>query len=111
MICSYLLFQTAIAASVDLRCYGLTTPRQDNRISVHFHDVEHFSYEWEIDSLPWKSVVAAVPGKDYQDLDQGLVDALLQGPLAQISDAQKHARTASLAFLYLYMTLCNGDKQ
>ncbi|EKM78669.1 hypothetical protein AGABI1DRAFT_41416 [Agaricus bisporus var. burnettii JB137-S8] len=102
---------TAIAASVDLRCYGLATPRRDHRVSVHFHDIEHFSCEWDTASLPWNSVIPAVSGKEYQDLDQNLVDALLQGPLRQIPDAQRHARVASLAFLYLYMTLSKGDKR
>lgn len=103
---------TAIAASVDLRCYGLTSPRQDRRLSVHFHDIGNFYYEWDINNLPW-GAVASPPtvGEHPGDLDQQLVDALLQGPLSKISDAQRNARVASLAFLYLYMSLNKSEER
>ncbi|KXN91676.1 Cystathionine beta-lyase [Leucoagaricus sp. SymC.cos] len=103
---------TAIAASVDLRCYGLTSPRKDHRLSVHFHDIGNFYYEWDINSLPWDAVTPATAEEEYPaDLDQRLVDALLQGPLSQISNAQRNARVASLAFLYLYMSLSRSEER
>ena len=105
------LFQTAIAASLDLRCYGLTSPRQDQRLSVHFHDIDNFYYEWNIDDLPWDAVTSFTADKRPTDLDQRLTAALLQGPLSQICDLQKHARYASLAFLYLYMSLSKSEEQ
>ncbi|CAK5268636.1 unnamed protein product [Mycena citricolor] len=47
---------TAIAASVDLRCFGLATPRNDGRVSVHFTDIDNFYHEWDTQSLPWDAV-------------------------------------------------------
>lgn len=88
------------------------SPRQDHRVSAHFHDIENFYREWDINGLPWEAVTPVPVGEKHpDDLDQRLVDALLQGPLSQIPDAQKNARAASLAFLYLYMSLSTGGER
>ncbi|KAK0469897.1 cystathionine beta-lyase [Desarmillaria tabescens] len=101
---------TAIAASVDLRCYGLTTPRFDGKISVHFTDIDNFYYEWTIDDLPWHVVKPIAIDEEHPEiLDQVLVDALNSGPLKDLTEAQKHARVASIAFLYMYLVLTRGD--
>ncbi|KAF8150764.1 cystathionine beta-lyase [Crassisporium funariophilum] len=100
---------TAIAASVDLRCYGLTSPRSDGKVSVHLHDMDNFYHEWDIDSLPWDAVTPA--GDEHpEDLDHRLVDALNEGVLSGLSEEQKAIRGASLAFLYLYMILARTDR-
>ncbi|KAF7332040.1 Cystathionine beta-lyase [Mycena kentingensis (nom. inval.)] len=97
---------TAIAASVDLRCYGLATPRNDLKISVHFSDIDNFYHEWDIEALPWDAGTPLAAGEDHPDiLDQPLVDAINAGPLADIPDASSHARVASLSFLYTYIQL------
>ncbi|KAJ7650706.1 Cys/Met metabolism PLP-dependent enzyme-domain-containing protein [Roridomyces roridus] len=97
---------TAVAASVDLRCYGLTTPRNDGRLSVHFSDIDNFYYEWEIQSLPWDAVTPLAAGAQHPDtLDQVLMDAILAGPLKELGEDKKHARAAALAFLYMYLML------
>ncbi|KAJ7593439.1 Cys/Met metabolism PLP-dependent enzyme-domain-containing protein [Mycena floridula] len=96
---------TAIAASVDLRCYGLTSPRNDGKLSVHLSDIDHFYHEWNIDELPWASVTPIPLGSEHpENLDQSLIDAITQGPLAGITD-KPHAKSASLAFLYMYLSL------
>ncbi|KAF5337561.1 hypothetical protein D9611_015012 [Ephemerocybe angulata] len=87
---------TAVAASVDLRCYGLTTPRTDNKLSVHFSDIDNFYHEWDIQNLPW---------------DSRLVEAITSTALAELGEDKKAARAASLAFLYLYMALAKGDRR
>ncbi|KAJ8520195.1 hypothetical protein ONZ45_g2997 [Pleurotus djamor] len=98
---------TAIAASVDLRCYGLTTPRKDRKISVHFIDIDDFNAEWEIDALPWDACTPIAPGAEHPDtLDQTLLEAIQKGPLNYLED-KKSAQAASLAFLYLYMILAS----
>lgn len=103
--------KTAIAASVDLRCYGLTTPRNDGKLSVHFHDIQNFYHEWDIASLPWDVVSPVKLGELHPEvLDQNLVDALAAGPTAGFGDELKHARTASLAFLYLYMVMSHHHR-
>lgn len=103
--------KTAIAASVDLRCYGLITRRDDKKISVHFADIDNFYHEWDIDTLPWNAVTPVVLGEAHPEiLDQTLIDAITQGPLTELSEQQNHARAASLAFLYMYLILTTGDR-
>ncbi|KAJ7914934.1 Cys/Met metabolism PLP-dependent enzyme-domain-containing protein [Mycena leptocephala] len=97
---------TAVAASVDLRCYGLATPRNDGKLSVHFADIDNFYREWDIESLPWDAVTPIAAGQEHPDvLDQVLMDAIVAGPLKDIDEAAKHAKTAGLAFLYMYLML------
>ncbi|KAJ7284802.1 Cys/Met metabolism PLP-dependent enzyme-domain-containing protein [Mycena rebaudengoi] len=97
---------TAVAASVDLRCYGLTTPRNDGKLSVHFADIDNYYQEWDVESLPWEAVTPIASGEEHPEgLDQILMDAILSGPLGGVGDETKHARTASLAFLYMYLMI------
>ena len=58
----------ALAASVSLRCYAITTPHRgtlSHTVGVHFIDIDAddkkggFRYQWDISNLPWK----AVPGE------------------------------------------------
>jgi hypothetical protein len=71
---------------------------------VHLHDIDGFYHEWDIDSLPWPAVTPVPIGCEHPDtLDQNLVDALSQGPLAHVGPDT--AKMASLAFLYMYMSL------
>jgi mevalonate kinase len=95
-----------VAASVDLRCYGLATPRNDGKLSVHFADIDNFYREWDIESLPWDAVTPIAAGQEHPDvLDQVLMDAIVAGPLKDIDETAKHAKTAGLAFLYMYLML------
>jgi cystathionine beta-lyase/mevalonate kinase len=101
---------TALAASVDLRCYGLANPRQDGKISVTFLDIGHFDREWEVDSLPWDAVSSVPIGKEHPEfLEQGLVDAITSRALD--GSPSSSARNAAVAFLYMYMTLAHGGQR
>ncbi|PPR02595.1 hypothetical protein CVT24_002166 [Panaeolus cyanescens] len=101
---------TAIAAAVDLRCFGLATPRNDGKVSVHFQDLGNFSYEWDIESLPWDAVTPIPPGEAHPDeLDQRLVGALNERVLSSIENIQNGARGATITFLYLYMILSRSQ--
>nr|QEP49710.1 mevalonate kinase [Inonotus obliquus] len=101
--------QTALAASVDLRCYGLTTPRKDNKVSVHFTDLGDYRHEWNIDDLPWDAATYIPPGSNHSDtLDPKLIDAISSQALPLSKHDVPTARNAALTFLYLYMTLA-GD--
>jgi mevalonate kinase len=42
------------------------------------------------------------------DLDHALIDAIHNGPLSHLGEDQKHAKTASTAFLYMYLVLTRG---
>ncbi|KAF9532585.1 cystathionine beta-lyase [Crepidotus variabilis] len=101
---------TAVAASVDLRCYGLATPRNDGKISVHLHDIGNLYHEWDVDSLPWDAVTPIGVGQVHPDeLDQKLLNALTQRALGGIDDEQKAAKVSAMVFLYLYMILSRDE--
>lgn len=94
---------------MDLRCYGLTSPRRDGKLSAHFNDIENFYHEWDIEGLPWDAVTPIRTGEHHPDaLDQKLINAIIEGPLGSLDETKKNALAASLAFLYMYMALA-GD--
>jgi hypothetical protein len=97
---------------VDLRCYGLATPRNDGKLSVLFSDIENFYYEWDIDTFPWDAVTPIPAGDEHPEvLDQKLIDAISAGPLKELGQDRKAAHAASLAFLYIYLILAkDGEK-
>jgi hypothetical protein len=97
---------------VDLRCYGLATPRNDGKLSVHFNDIDNFYHEWDLDTLPWDAVTPVLAGAEHPEvLDQKLIDAISAGPLKGIDENRKSAQAASLAFLYLYLVLASGGER
>lgn len=107
-----MLPQTAIAASVGLRCYGLSSPRHDGRVSLHFNDLGNFSHEWNLDDLPWDAVTSVGMGDPHPDaLDQRLVDAIQQRGLPSNIDQNSQAKAAAIAFLYLYMVMTHGGER
>ncbi|KAI0346577.1 cystathionine beta-lyase [Trametopsis cervina] len=103
---------TALAASVDLRCYGLATPRSDNKISVAFTNISNFYHEWDIDKLPWDAVTPVTPGEKHPDaLDQRLLDAINERALPPAHEMVPKSHPAALAFLYLYMVLSHSKRR
>ncbi|KAG2058492.1 cystathionine beta-lyase [Suillus hirtellus] len=103
---------TAVAASVDLRCYGVTTPRHDGKVSVHFIDIDSFTQEWKVDDLPWDVVTPVRVGDLHPDtLDHKLVDAITTRALSPEVLAKPSARQACIAFLYMYMIMAHGGKR
>ncbi|KAJ3756327.1 Cys/Met metabolism PLP-dependent enzyme-domain-containing protein [Lentinula raphanica] len=99
---------TAIAASVDLRCYGLATPRNDGKLSTRFIDIDNFEAEWDIDSLPWSASAPLGHNERHpEDLDSHLIEAIQTGPLGNLDTDKSQARNAALAFLYMYIKLAN----
>ena len=98
--------QTAIAAAVDLRCYGLlstTITRQGKEptISLICPDVG-YTNSWSIASLPYSSSTVDHPT---DSLDASLMNSLtsLVTEGTNLSDAR--ASSAAIAFLYLYIKL------
>ncbi|CCM04967.1 uncharacterized protein FIBRA_07165 [Fibroporia radiculosa] len=103
---------TAIAASVDLRCYGLTSPRHDKKLSIHLSDIGNHTHEWDLDDLPWDVVTPIHPGEAHSDqLDQKLMDAISTRALPPASELPSKAHGALVAFLYLYMSLAHGGER
>ncbi|TBU55324.1 cystathionine beta-lyase [Dichomitus squalens] len=98
---------TAVAASLDLRCYGLTSPRHDGRLSVHFADIDDYRHEWDIDELPWDAVVPIPRGSEHPEvLDQRVIDAIKTRALPP--ETPPKSQSAAIAFLYLYMMMTSG---
>ncbi|TCD63579.1 cystathionine beta-lyase [Steccherinum ochraceum] len=97
---------TAVAASVDLRCYALSSPRNDKKISVRLTNVGDHYHEWNIDDLPWDAASPVPPGEAHADtLDQHLLDAIVQRSLPPADDLPPKTHGALLAFLYMYMSI------
>jgi hypothetical protein len=101
--------KTAIAASVDLRCYGLATQRSDNKISLNLPDLDQWSHSWDIDALPWDAVTPVQVGEDHPPLlDPRLIDAITSKALPE-SVEYNRAKSSAISFLYLYMSLRYAD--
>ena len=99
-----------MAASLDLRCYGLTSPRHDGKVSVHFADISNYKHEWDIDELPWDAVVPVPKGEDHPDtLDQRVIDAIKARALPPEAEMPPKTHAAAIAFLYLYMMMAYGS--
>ena len=95
---------------MDLRCYGLTSPRYDSKVSVHFADISDFKYEWNIDDLPWDAVVSIPMGEDHPDsLDHRVVEAIKSRALPPESEMPPKTQAAAIAFLYLYMMMAHSS--
>jgi len=78
---------------------------------VHFHDIDNFYHEWDIDKLPWSSISSLAANEEHpEELDQHLIDVLQQGPLNEIGDNKPQARAAALAFLYMYAKLAGSHR-
>ncbi|KAK4704939.1 cysteine-S-conjugate beta-lyase, partial [Phenoliferia sp. Uapishka_3] len=92
---------TAIAGSVDLRCYCLAESRRDGRVGLSLPDLQ-FDQSWDIESLPWDLVSpsAKAPRADSTP-DVALIAALNK----IVKDAPLQAAQAAVAFLYLYLNL------
>jgi mevalonate kinase len=104
---------TAIAAAVDLRCYALTTPRHDGKLSLHLPDIGNFSHTWDLDKdLPWDAVSPVPIGTHHPAiLNARLVEAIKRILPSSASEDHPKPRAASIAFLYIYMSLMHGNEK
>lgn len=103
-------WKTAIATSVDLRCFAVLTPRSDSKVGL---EVPNFSLEseWDIASLPWNLLPVHTDGSRRQ-ADKELDTALLQALESVVRgfDEEKRGATAQVTFLYLYMVIAGSQK-
>lgn len=100
--------QTAIASSIDLRCYTLATSRSDGMISLDLPDLS-YNQSWEISSLPWEKIRSSsqkAPRSD-ESPDQELLTLLAN---SYVKPDVLKAVQAAQAFLYLYMHLCGSSR-
>ncbi|GAA5930507.1 uncharacterized protein JCM15063_004829 [Sporobolomyces koalae] len=98
---------TAIASSIDLRCYCLAESRADASISLHLPDLS-YSQTWDISSLPWEKVHSSqkAPRSD-ESPDQELLTLLAN---SYVKPDILKAVQAAQAFLYLYMHLSGSTR-
>lgn len=104
----YLIYQTAIATSVNLRCFGVLSPRKDGKIGLEVPDID-YEAEWEISKLPWEVVPSFNRFSIPKDLDQTLLSALEN--LVKIDGVKPTGASAAVAFLYLYMAISPSSSE
>ncbi|KIM54345.1 hypothetical protein SCLCIDRAFT_31139 [Scleroderma citrinum Foug A] len=100
----------ALAASLSLRCYGISTPRSDDALGVHLLDIDvgqpgGFKYEWNVSELPWDAVPSASLPQDEGEIALNIQFLDLLTSRSFPANLDSHARQAGLTFLYLYMIL------
>ena len=97
--------QTAIATSVDLRCFAVLSPRADGKIALETPSLD-VDAEWDIAGLPWNLLPVHTDGSRRvadTELDTALLQALEAA--AYEHEADKRTLGAKIAFLYLYMVI------
>lgn len=96
--------QPAIAAAVSLRTYLLVTePRVDGYVTLDLPDTK-MSKSWKISELPF--VGNGDVTRVSSELDHKLVERL-EPFLSDLENTYQHS--ASLAFLYLYCSICTAN--
>ncbi|BEI87502.1 uncharacterized protein CcaverHIS019_0102200 [Cutaneotrichosporon cavernicola] len=93
---------TAIATSLNLRCYGVLAGRFDGKVAIAAPDLEA-DHAWDIATLPWSLVPAREGNVAPAALDQTLLEAI-EAVVSQ-DKPTKTGFSASVAFLYIYMAM------
>ncbi|KAH8920513.1 cystathionine beta-l [Atractiella rhizophila] len=98
---------TAIAGSVDLRCYAYTQRREDSKIVLSLPDVNE-EFGWEVDELPWDDLeFDSVEDVANHALSATVLDLLEK----QLRKRDKEIKiSGAIAFAYLYMHLIGREK-
>lgn len=97
---------------MDLRCYGLVIPKSDGKLTLHLPDIANFTHTWDIEKdLPWEVTLTIRRGETHPpSLDQKLMEAIMERCVPKNATGEMvAARTASIAFLYLYMVLADDS--
>lgn len=99
---------TALAASVNLRCYAFVEPRADGKVQLELPEL-NVDHEWIIADLPWDAVPSKVGGLNSTDAAPTELDARLLRRIVQTVEVKAAAaerdHASCVAFLYLFMTL------
>lgn len=100
------IVQTAIATSLNLRCFGVLSPRTDAYVAIAAPDLEA-DFRWRISELPWSTVPPRTDALAPKALDPVLLAAIEE--VVHRTGFTKTGTSASIAFLYLYMALAGGE--
>lgn len=103
---------TAIAASVNLRCFAILTPRRDERIDIELPDIG-LTKDWAIADLPWSEFAsvdaagqAAAAPNELDPRSLAALEAFLHN-----DGLSAPAHSAALAILYLYMAISSSSTE
>lgn len=103
--------QTAIATSVNLRCYAVLSPRSDGKVGLEAPDLA-LDAEWDIASLPWNLLPLSARENGHRadkDLEAPLISAIEDiVHLAAGPTGEKRAIGAGVSWLYLYMAMAGS---
>ncbi|SNX86686.1 related to cystathionine beta-lyase [Melanopsichium pennsylvanicum] len=96
---------TAIAGSVNLRCYTSVSPREDGKISLDLPDLGVI-HTWNISELPWAAVPKSIQGGSSVPglLDKDFVSAIEKVVGNTVNESER-SHAASIAFLILFMCI------
>ncbi|KGB77266.1 cystathionine beta-lyase [Cryptococcus deuterogattii R265] len=101
---------TAIASSVDLRCFSVLSPRRDRKVGLEVPNIG-VELEWEISKLPWNLLPVHSNGERHvadKELDTALLEAV-EGAVNAHVEVGKTGVGACVAFLYLYMMIAGEE--
>ncbi|WVQ76274.1 cystathionine beta-lyase [Cryptococcus sp. DSM 104548] len=101
---------TAIASSVNLRCFSVLSPRSDGKVALDVPNIG-VELEWDIHSLPWGLLPVHSRSEKRvadKDLDAALLQAV-EGAVNQHVEVGETGIGAAVAFLYLYMVIFGAE--
>ncbi|RLV89430.1 Mevalonate kinase [Spathaspora sp. JA1] len=103
--------QPAIAAALNLRCYLLVTPNEnDDQITLEFPDIQ-LNHTWNKSDIPFDDIKSLVRVEDGRPkVTEELVPEItnMLGPLLEGIPSKMH-HTACFCFLYLYCNLVSQE--
>ncbi|WWD22393.1 cystathionine beta-lyase [Kwoniella shandongensis] len=101
---------TAVATSVDLRCFAVLSPRSDEKVGLEVPDLD-VELEWKISKLPWNLLPVHSQGQKRvadKELDPPLLQAI-EGLVNTHVEVGKTGIGSAIAFLYLYMVMAGSE--
>lgn len=108
-LCLCVACQTALATSLDLRCYLVLTPAHDKRVTLHLPGFVSCSddsrREWGVADLETASLTSGNEGENREDHDEDQLRVLKR--LAGIKDDETVPPVLSMAMLVFLYLLVN----
>ncbi|WWC66872.1 cystathionine beta-lyase [Kwoniella pini CBS 10737] len=103
---------TAIASSVNLRCFAVLSPRSDGKVALEIPNVG-VEAEWEISKLPWGLLPVHSQTQRHiadKDLDPALLEAI-EKLVHEHVELGKTGINSCIAYLYLYMVMAGAESE
>ncbi|WWC58066.1 cystathionine beta-lyase [Kwoniella dejecticola CBS 10117] len=103
---------TAVASSVNLRCFAVLSPRSDGKVALEVPNVG-VEAEWEISRLPW-GLLPVHPNTQRHIADKDLDPALHEAIEKLVHEHLELGKTginSCIAYLYLYMVMAGAESE